>query len=66
MQLTGLLSDEGIFEWAASRTDEENSEERMKLFRDPMVQEFIEWLKDEDDSESNDDSDDSESNNDSS
>jgi hypothetical protein len=50
------VSDDGISKWVNMRElDEDN--ERANLFRDPKVQEFLEWLQ-EDDEESEESSDD--------
>lgn len=54
------MSEDGISNWVLLREDEEDSgDDRTGLFRDPKVQEFLDWLNtEEDDSEEEDEEED--------
>jgi hypothetical protein len=58
-----LICEESILAWAKLRECEDSDPDRNHLFKDPKVQEFLEWLasnsEDEDDSEDADSDEDS-------
>lgn len=59
-----VVSQESFEDWIADRrgliADGEVEDARVGLFREPMVQAFVEWLEDDDDSEEEDDEDEEE------
>ena len=53
-----LVSEDALLRWIGLRDDDED--ERKKLFNEPKVQEFVEWLQEEDDDDDEDEDEDDE------